>query len=154
MREVRQFFNGVVENVFYSDLGVCNPEPVEYFSELLSSYVHVDDLFPFGENRKVVSIDRLFERATSKESKRQLCRYIGDFTIFWTGLYPENIKNLASTGLGFSKRDFANRGQEFYLRAARLSTDKQKPPHHLLKNISNHYDDYMQGLSLCRQEFC
>ena len=154
MREVRQFFAGVVENVFHSDLGICDPEPIGYFSELLVSYIHVDDLFPFGnKNRRVKDVSQLLSKAKTKEQKRQICRYIGDFTVFWVGLYPENIRNLHGTGLGFSTSDFAEQGKKFYLIARRCTSSKQKPPPHLLEDLSNHYHDYVHGLSLCRKEF-
>ena len=153
MRPLRHFFSGVVENVFYSNLGLCNPRTVDYFANLLCSYIHVDDLFPFGEKGKVKNISQLFSHAKKTEQKRKLCRYVGDFTIFWVSFYPENVKNIHDTGLGFSCSDFAQRGREFYLMSCKYTSSNQNPAPQLLEDLSTHYHDYVQGLALCRQEF-
>jgi len=153
MRELRCFFAGLVENVFCSNLSVCNPETTDYFASLLCSYIHVDDLFPFQENAKIVSIEKLHQRHQTSEQKRKFYRYVGDFTIFWTGLYPENIRNLMATGLGFNRLDFMHQGKRFYKAASLLTEKEQKPPPYLLKDLSKHYDHYAHGLSMCRKEF-
>ena len=153
MRVVRQFFAGLVENALYSDVGVGSPEVVDYLSELLSTHLHINDLFPFKENNRLISIDRLYNRARTKEMKRNTCRHVGDFAMFWTGLYPENIKNLHSTGLGFSRKEFVRQGKKFYQMAAINTVSRQKPPAHILEDLSQHFDDYCYGLSICRNDF-
>ena len=127
MQAVQQFFNGLVENIFHSDLGICNIEATEYFSELLCSYIHTDDLYPFKQNKKIISVDKLLEKISSKEQRRNFYRYVGDFTVFWSGVYPENIKNLQGTGLGFSRDDFIKRGKEFYLMASKIQSKENLP---------------------------
>ena len=46
---------------------------------------------------------------------REVHRHIGDFTLFWTGLYPEMLKRLRSAFLRDSFIDYCEQGKRLYI---------------------------------------
>ena len=149
---LRSFFAGLIENIFASEMGVCNPQVSRYFTNLLTSYIHVDDLFPFKKNGRIISLATLISRE-QKANHKKYYRYAGDFTIFWAGLYPENIKNLHSTGMGFGKKEFIRSGKKCYQAAAELTNKYEIPHQELLCYLSERFEECAYGLSLCKKEF-
>ena len=55
---LRRLFSGSVHHALYVDLGLCDPQLAEYLTELLSTHLTVDDLYPFkdanGDRKSVV----------------------------------------------------------------------------------------------------
>jgi len=46
---LRHLFCGVVQHVFFVDMGMCDPQIVDYLAELLSRLLHGDDFYPFTD---------------------------------------------------------------------------------------------------------
>src|SRR5215203_440131 len=95
---LRDFFAGLAEYTFESRLGVADPPLVDYLAELLARFVRSDQVYsvrsPVGSRLNRVT-DMLAEaESRTGEARRQVHRHIGDFTLFWTGVYPEALPRL------------------------------------------------------------
>src|SRR5437867_13442875 len=92
---LRHYFSGLTEHTFMADLGVADPPLIDYLSMLLSRFVHIDTIFRLrsGAGKRLEEVaDMLMEvEAMPPEGRtsREMHRHIGDFTLFWTGVYPE-----------------------------------------------------------------
>ena len=42
---LRRMFDGLVEQVFMTEIGICDPRLTEYLGALLSGFIHVDEIF-------------------------------------------------------------------------------------------------------------
>ena len=61
---LRRYFSGVTEQTFVTDLGVADPALIDYLSEMLSRFVHVDAIFKLrsGTGRRLEEVaDMLME---------------------------------------------------------------------------------------------
>ena len=119
-----RFFAGLTEYTFTTKLGVVDPPLIDYLSEMLAHFVRTDAIYgvrtPTGQRLSQV-VDMLAEaQARQGAAARRLHRHIGDFTLFWTGLYPE-IAERQRRGKKDSLIDYQAQGKRNYLLASRLA---------------------------------
>src|SRR5688500_10375475 len=97
---LRRLFAGLTEHTFQTALGVADPRLTDYLSELLSRFLTMDAIYRLRDVRggrlEEVAGMVLEAQATPAEGRthREVHRHIGDFTLFWTGVYPETLKKL------------------------------------------------------------
>jgi len=153
----QKFFHGAIENTFHTEIGIANPEVIDYISEIVATFVHVDSIYPFhnelgGKLENFETAIQEFKTYGSSVYTRLLFKHIGDFTIFWTGLFPENIKRL-HVGINNDVRSFIKQGKKSYLIASELSQPDDNPPGRVLKEIGQCFEECTLGLNLCRKEW-
>ena len=153
---LRRFFAGVTEYTFTTQLGVADPPLVDYLSEMLAYFVHTDAIYgvrtPTGERLSQVA-DMLAEaQARQGAARRRLHRHIGDFTLFWTGLYPE-IAERQKKGRKDSLLDYHDQGKRNYLIASRLPADQQSAPDEVLERLSEQFELCVYGLGEVRKQW-
>ncbi|MEM6690467.1 MAG: hypothetical protein AAF664_13625, partial [Planctomycetota bacterium] len=90
-----RFFCGLSEFVFHGKLGVTDVQVVDYVSDLLTRFVRVDAAARV-RNSRGRPVTELFGLLVESErrvglAKREVNRHIGDFTLFWSGMYPEAL---------------------------------------------------------------
>src|SRR5437016_607414 len=95
---LRRLFAGLTEQTFMNLLGVADPPLTDYLSELLSRFIHFDAVYRLrnAQGRRLEEVaDMVIEaRGLPPEgrTRREVHRHIGDFTLFWTGVYPEALR--------------------------------------------------------------
>ena len=151
-----RFFAGLTEYTFSTKLGVADPPLVDYLSEMLAHFVRTDAIYgvrtPTGQRLSQV-VDMLAEaQARQGSARRRLHRHIGDFTLFWTGLYPE-IAERQRKGQKDGLLDYQAQGKRNYLLASRLPADKQSAPDAVLERLSNQFDLCVYGLGEVRKQW-
>lgn len=160
---LRRFFHGLVENVFASELGICNPEIVEYLAELLTEFIHVDRLHAVrdAEGRPLNQVADMLAMVVAAEStdlsaaqRRGLVyRHIGDYTLFWSGVYPEALRARAVAHARDYLLNYVQQGKRSYALASELIHDDSVPPPTLLRQLSDLFESCAYGLELVRREW-
>ncbi len=151
-----RFFAGMTEYTFNSRLGVADPPLVDYLSEMLADFVRTDAIYglrtPTGERLSQVS-DMLSEaEARQGSARRRVHRHIGDYTLFWSGVYPE-IAERFREGRKDSLIDYQDQGKRNYLLASRLPADTKSAPDEILERLSNRFDLCVYGLGEVRKQW-
>ncbi|TWT85601.1 hypothetical protein Pla123a_04080 [Posidoniimonas polymericola] len=151
----RRFFAGLTEYAFQSRLGVADPPLVDYVSELLERFVSTTSLYGVrsvrGEQLTQVA-DMLAEaEARIGPARRRVHRHIGDFTLFWTGVYPEMADRIKRAGLKDSLLDYRDQGRRAYFLASRIPTDNDKAPGELLERMADQFELIEYGLAEVRR---
>jgi hypothetical protein len=151
-----RFFAGVTEYAFAVRMGVVDPPLVGYISELLVRFVKSDAIYavrnPRGERLLQVS-DMLAEaQARQGPARRRLHCHIGDFTLFWTGVYPE-IADRMRQGRKDSLLDYCDQGKRNYYLATTLPDDGQSAPDDVLKRLSDNFELCVYGLGEVRRQW-
>ena len=157
---VRRFFAGVTEYAFAGRLGVADPPLVDYLTELLVRFVACDAVYslrtPRGERLSHVA-DMLAEaQARHGSAKRRVHRHIGDFTLFWTGVYPEVVDRMRKASWKDSLLDYQDQGRRNYYLASQLPADRTAPdeaaaPDDVLARLSDHFELCVYGLGEVRK---
>src|SRR3954451_19356207 len=97
---LRRLFAGLTEQTFLNTLGVGDPRLIDYLSEMLARFIHFDTLYRLrntqGKRLEEVADMMIEAEALPPEgrTRREVHRHISDFTLFWTGVYPEALKRL------------------------------------------------------------
>ena len=151
-----RFFAGLTEYTFTARLGVADPQLIDYLSAMLAHFVRTDAIYglrtPTGERLSQVA-DMLAEaQARQGSARRRVHRHIGDFTLFWTGLYPE-IADRQRKGQKDSLLDYQDQGKRNYLIASRLPADQESAPDEVLQRLSDNFELCVYGLGEVRKQW-
>ena len=158
---LRRLFSGSVQHALFVDVGICDIQLAEYLAEMLGNLIHMDEIYPFRDatGRRLVSLAewladaQLQHSASNKQRQRIVHKHIGDFSLFWTGLFPEGLRRLQHTGTGDRLDDFLKQGKRSYSIASELTVDDDKPPAGVLQRLSEHFEYCVHGLNICRNDW-
>lgn len=151
-----RFFSGLTEYTFTSRLGVADPPLVDYLSAMLAEFVHTDAIYglrtPTG--RRLSQVSDMLAEAESRQgpARRRVHRHIGDFTLFWTGLYPEIAERLRQ-GRKDSLINYRDEGKRNYYLASRLPADSESAPDAVLERLSDQFELCVYGLGEVRKQW-
>src|SRR3954452_14288849 len=117
---LRRLFAGLTEHTFVHTLGLADPRLTDYLSELLSRFIHLDAVYRL-RNAKGRRLEEVAEMMIEAEqmppegrTRREVHRHIGDFTLFWTGLYPEALRRMRSVLSKDHFIDYCEQGKRSY----------------------------------------
>ncbi len=154
---LQRFFAGVSEYIFHHRLGVADVQLVDYLTDLLMRFVHTDTMHrvrrvsgkpAYEVVEMVVEADRRVGMA-----RRDIHRHVGDFTLFWTGMYPEALRDRQSSQQLDHFVDYCRQGKRAYRIAADIETDQERPSRDLLRRLSEQFDLCAYGLREIRREW-
>jgi hypothetical protein len=153
---MRRFFAGLTEYAFHSRLGVTDPPLVDYISELLVRFVRADELYPVRTTRgeRLVQVADMLAEAEQREgpARQQVHRHIGDFTLFWTGVYPE-VADRMRRGNKDAYIDYPQQGKRAYWIASTIPVEREAASVDILKRLSEQFDLCVYGLSEVRRQW-
>jgi hypothetical protein len=156
---LRRLFAGLTEQTFLSTLGVADPTLVDYLSMLLSRFIHIDSHHRLrdaqGKQLREV-VDMLFEAEAlppEARTRREYHRHIGDFTLFWTGVYPEAMKKLHAIWSKDRLIDYRAQGKRSYYIASTFDDEPFREEAPVLRRLSEDFEMCAYGLSEVRREW-
>lgn len=155
---LRKFFAGLTEQTFEVQLGVADPPLVDYLTELLIRFVRNEQVFRVRalNGRPVYEVADMVAEAEHRigDARREVHRHIGDFTLFWTGLYPEAVRELRSSEKKDYFVDYCRQGKRAYHIAATIDTEHEETaPRDVLERLSRQFEMCAYGLREIRREW-
>jgi hypothetical protein len=90
--------------------------------------------------------------ATSFNREREVHKHIGDFTMFWAGIYPESLPALQSRWRKDHLIDYVRQGKSSYAIAASFDYGDYREQAAILKKLSDEFELCLFGLSHIRGE--
>ncbi len=156
---LRHYFSGLTEHTFMADLGVADPPLIDYLSMLLSRFVHVDAIFRLrsGAGKRLEEVaDMMMEvEAMPPEGRtsREVHRHIGDFTLFWTGVYPEILKRTRTPMCKDHFIDYCEQGKRSYYIASTFADAPFQEEATVLRRLSERFELCAYGLTKVREEW-
>lgn len=157
---LRRLFNRLCEQCLIGRLGFTEPEVARYLSGLLTRFTHMDNLCQIRDSagRPLDDVGEMLlesdprTRASSFDREREVRRHIGDYTLFFLGLFPEYLHAHASTRVPDLFVDWVRAGRESYhiVSAFNLGPYAEEAP--LFARLSEQYELCVVGLNLVKQE--
>lgn len=137
------------------------PEVEQYLVRLLVRFLHQDGVFAIRDTqgRPLTSVTDMLEygdirlRAQSFKAERDVHRHIGDFLLFWSGVFPEFLPKLAAPGTRDMLLDCVAQGQTSYGIAGSFDHDPYTDEARVLRWLSDRFVVYQRSLSLLRASF-
>jgi len=152
---LRKLFSALVEHTFQVELGICDPRLTTYLADMLADFLHMDRIYRMAciDGERIRELSRmeadayLGPQVGEPDRTRLINRYIGDFTLFWTGVYPESLR--------FGGQDrlclYLRQGKRSYGIAGELTDDEDDPPGYLLNRLGCEFEACVHGLHRVRE---
>ena len=121
---------------------------MEYVSSLLVRFIRADGLGPPFAATAVPddTVTQMLGELTGTvaDAAVDAYRHIGDYTLFWTGLYPEALRRV-------QQFDYRLAGKRAYWIASTLEPEDAADERLLLERLSHEYDVCVAGLAEVRR---
>ena len=151
---LHRLFRGITESTFLTELGIGDPKLVGYVAGLLARFVPSQEIWRLrdaGGTRltRVASMVAEAESSPDQERRRECHQHVGDFTLFWTGVYPEALAKLRASSSPDHLIDFKEQGKRSYYVASTLADEHSA----VFRRLSDEFDLCAFGLSRVRHEW-
>ena len=155
---LHRYFAGIAEYVFQSQLGVADPPLVDYVSRLLIRFVRSDSLHKVRSltGRPLTEVAEMLVEANARvgTARRSVHRHIGDFTLFWAGVYPEALREMQGPAKKDHFIDYCSQGKRAYFIASTIQVEEgNEAPAPVLETLSQQFELCAYGLREIRREW-
>ncbi|OAI54267.1 hypothetical protein AYO44_15230, partial [Planctomycetaceae bacterium SCGC AG-212-F19] len=156
---LRRFFAGYTEQTFEQSLGIADPPLVDYLALLLSRFVHNDAMYRLHDahGRRLDEVADMLLDANALppqgRTTREVHRHIGDFTLFWTGIFPEALNRLRSAWSKDSFLNYCEQGKRSYYIASTFEDEPYREEAPVLRRLSDQFELCAYGLKQVRAEW-
>ncbi len=155
---MQRYFAGLAETTFQSQLGVVDPPMIDYISSLLIRFVRNDVVHSFRSvtGRPILTIAEMVAEASARlgDAKRELHQHIGDFTLFWAGVYPEALRKSVEPSVSDQFETYCAHGRRAYRIASCIETTRPDAPEsEILERMSVRFDLCCYGLREVRRQW-
>jgi hypothetical protein len=151
---LHRLFRGLAESTFMAELGIGDPRLVGYVADLLARFVPSPNLWKVrdAQGRRLTEVAEMVaeaEASSDLEWRRECHRHVGDFTLFWTGVYPEALAKIQAATSADHLIDFQAQGKRSYYLASTLGAEEAP----VLRRLSDEFELCAFGLSRVRREW-
>jgi hypothetical protein len=153
---LHRLFRGLTEYAFMNELGIGDPRLVGYVAGVLASFVRSEAVWWVRDHKgqRLTQVTEMIAEAEAADDdvrRRECHRHVGDFTLFWTGVYPEALARLQGKGSADALIRFQQQGKRSYYLASTLSSGSDQGT--VLRRLSEQFELCAFGLSCVRREW-
>jgi hypothetical protein len=157
---LRQLFGAIVHQTFANYVGVAAPGVPEYLTNVLVEFTHVDSIYRLRDarGRRLEEVAEMLVEgdvrlsATSFEREREVHKHIGDFALFWTGVYPEMLRYFRAATRRDHLLDYVEQGRASYRIASTFNYGPYEAEAPVLRALAEEFERCMVGLNMVRRE--
>ena len=158
---LRHFFGMLAERSFLNYLRWDDLHVTSYIGELLLRFIDIDQLYKIrdrnGDQVGTVT-EMLYESdillaASSFEREQEVHRHIGDFTLFMSGIFPQYLQRITSSGMihhGDFLIDYIKTGKRSYAIAAEYKDDCHAEHTSVWQKLADNFELCVVGLDHVR----
>ena len=154
---LNRFLTGINESVFLTQLGIANIELVNYLNRLLIQFIRTDAVpIPSGQTHySAIKLLQLMNEAEKcgDHKRRNLYQAIGDYSLFWAGVYPESLEKHKRLHTAGWLRNLTQHGKHCYALASKITPEEEQPSKQVLQCLSQQYELCTYGLREARREW-
>jgi hypothetical protein len=159
---LRELFLDLVSRHYNDELGMRDQEVSGYVANMLAEFCELDQLFklrnaagrPLDDvGEMLLESDPIYGPAPSFDRERQVRKHIGDFTLFFTGMFPESINHFRMRRQRLENFvDFMKAGKESYYIVSKFEFFEYAKVAPLFARLSEHFEQCVYGLNLVKNE--
>jgi hypothetical protein len=157
---LRQLFHEVVFDCYESRLGMHDKEISTYVADLLTDFCYAENVYRIRDTRgkplqaieeMLLAADPVHGTAASFGEEREVRKHIGDYTLFFTGMYPDSLHN-ARPRFGKSYFDLVRAGKESYYIVSQFDLFEYAEEAPFFARLANSFESCIYGLHMVRGE--
>jgi hypothetical protein len=159
---LQQLFQDLVGEHYAHEIGIRDPQIVAYVSHLLAEFCEADQLFRIRDafNRPLDDVgemlleaDPVYGPAPSFDRERQVRKHIGDFTLFFAGMFPESINHFRLRRQRLENFiDWMKAGKESYYIVSKFEHFEYAKVAPLFANLSQNFEGCVYGLNMVKND--
>jgi hypothetical protein len=159
---LEQFFLDLVGRRYAEEIGIRDPKIVNYVASLLAEFCDVKQLFkictatgkPLNDvGEMLTESNPVYGPAPSFDRERQVRKHIGDYTLFFTGMFPESINHfrLRRSRLE-SFVDWMKAGKESYYIVSKFEYFEYAKVAPMFATLSQNFEQCVYGLNMVKND--
>ena len=153
---IHRVFQEALRASLFDTLGLKDEAVEKYLEGMLVEFMHFDGIYRIRDasGRRVTSVSEMVEegdvrlKATSFDREREVHKHLGDYLLFWSGMFPEELRNMPIPDRVI---DCEKQGKfSYYV----VSTFDHKPYDQeapIFERLSEEFELLREGLSLVRR---
>lgn len=158
---LRDLFGELVSRTFGEALRLTDSEITAYVTDLLTQFNRMENLYRIRDaqgkpledvGEMLVASNPLFD-CPSFDREREIRKHIGDFTLFFAGLFPEAINRwrLRRRRLD-SLVDYVKAGKESYFIVSEFNQFEYRTSAPFFKKMADQFETCVFGLNLVKRD--
>jgi len=159
---LQQLFVDLVGRHYAEEIGIRDPQIISYVAHLLSEFCDAEQLYkihstagkPLNDvGEMLLESDPVYGPAPSFDRERQVRKHIGDYTLFFAGMFPESINHYRLRRQRLeSFVEWMKAGKESYYIVSKFEYFEYAKVAPLFAQLSNKFEECVFGLSRVKDE--
>jgi hypothetical protein len=159
---LRQLFVQLVTEHYQNDLGMRDRVVAQYVASVLTDFVELENLCrirnaagkPLDDvGEMLIESDPVYGPAASFDREREVRKHIGDYTLFFTGMFPEAINRFRLRRQRLENFvDFMKAGKESYYIVSKFEQDEYATSAALFARLSAEFESCVFGLNMVKND--
>lgn len=138
---------------------VAEPDVEDYMARLMLTFLHTDRIFAIRDKsgRRLASVAEMVAEgdirlnADSFEREREVHKHIGDFILFWSGIYPEFLRQMKMHFGCDLICDYTRQGRESYYVVSTFDHAPYDREANTFRKLSTRFEEYAYCLRQVRE---
>lgn len=159
---LRALFVELVGRHFAQEIGIRDPEVVNYVAHLLTEFCDPEQLYgirnaagkPLNDvGEMLLESDPVYGPAPSFDRERQVRKHIGDYTLFFAGMFPESINHYRLRRQRIENFvEWVKAGKESYYIVSKFEYFEYAKVAPMFAQLSKKFEECVYGLNLVKNE--
>ena len=159
---LQKFFLELVGRHYAEEIGIRDPQIVGYVAHLLAEFCDMEQLLKIRNatgralsdvGEMLLESDPVFGPAPSFDRERQVRKHIGDYTLFFAGMFPESINHFRLRHYRLENFvDWMKAGKESYYVVSKFDVFEYTKVAPLFANLSQHFEQCVYGLNCVKND--
>jgi hypothetical protein len=159
---LREMFLDLVSRHYAEEIGLRDPEISGYVANMLTEFCDVEQLFRLRDTggkrlndvgEMLLESNPVYGPAPSFDREREVRKHIGDYTLFFTGMFPESINQFRLRRQRLENFvDFMKAGKESYFIVSKFEFFEYAKVAPLFARLSSNFEQCVYGLNRVKNE--
>jgi len=159
---LQQLFQELVGRHYAQEIGLRDPQLVAYVAHLLAEFCDADQRFKIHDTadrpladvgEMLLESDPVSGPAASFDRERQVRKHIGDYTLFFTGMFPESLNHFRLRHQRLENFvDWMKAGKESYYIVSKFEHFEYTKVAPLFANLSRNFEGCVYGLNMVKND--
>lgn len=157
---LRALFAELVARHLFDDVRLRDAHVAGYVTDVLTDFTHMDNLYRIrnAHGRRLEDVgEMLIESnpllaASSFDRERAVRKHIGDYTLFFLGIFPESLSQRARRQRLDAFVDYVKAGKESYFIVSAFDQFEYRGEAALFRNLSDNFELCVYGLNLVKRD--
>jgi hypothetical protein len=159
---LQQLFKELVARHYAEQIGIRDPQITGYVAHLLADFIEVDQMYKIRNasgkpltdvGEMLAESDPVYGPAPSFDRERQVRKHIGDYTLFFAGMFPESINHFRLRRQRVENFiDWMKAGKESYYIVSKFEHFEYTKVAPLFAMLSNNFEQCVYGLNMVKND--